>query len=332
VIARLVAGGRERAEEIAQTVRERAPRFALIAARGSSDNAARYAKYLFGAHNRLAVGLAAPALHTIYRAPPDLRDALVVGVSQSGQSPDVVAVVADAAGQGAVTVALTNDEASPLAEVAAACLPLGAGEERAVAASKTYTSQVAAFAMLSAALEGDDRRWGEIAAVPDAMAAALEAGGAAAAAARRLAAATRIAVLGRGFNFATAFEVALKLKETSYVAAEPYSWADFLHGPVAIVEPGFPVVLVAPGGELDEDALEAARGLAARGAVIAAISDRDDLLGGAAVALRLPQSLPEWLSPLAAVVPGQLLALELATARGLDPDRPRGLAKVTRTR
>ena len=331
VVERLLAGGRPAAEEIAARVRAAAPRFALLAARGSSDNAARYAKYLFGAHNRIAVGLAAPALHTIYGSAPDLGGALVIGISQSGQSPDVVAVVRDAAAQGAVTVALTNDVGSPLARAAGMCLPLGAGEERAVAASKTYTSQLAALAMLSTALSGDARRWAELLAIPQAMRAALGAAAEARRHAPRLAGAPRIVVLGRGFNFATAFEAALKLKETCYTAAEAYSWADFLHGPIALLEPGFPVLVAAPAGVAATDVAAIADTLHERGALVSVISDDDALLARADLPLPLGATVPEWLSPLTAVIPAQLLALATAEAQGGDPDRPRGLAKVTLT-
>jgi glucosamine--fructose-6-phosphate aminotransferase (isomerizing) len=331
VIAGMIARERSQVEAIAAEVRRRRPRFALIAARGSSDNAARYAKYLFGARHRLAVGLAAPALYTMYGASPDVSDALVIGVSQSGESPDVVAVVEDAARQGALTVALTNEPGSPLARAAAMCLALGAGEERAVAASKTYSSQLCAFSMLSAALGEDEQAWRELAAIPDAMRSALDAAGAARAGAPSLRGASRIAVLGRGFNFATAFEAALKLKETCYLAAEPYSWADFLHGPIAMLDQLFPVLLIAPSGAASVDAADIAAILAERGALSAVVSDRDDLLSRAAIQLRLP-SAPDWLTPLVAILPCQLLALSLALAKNHDPDAPRGLHKVTRTR
>lgn len=331
VVQRLLTTGRATAEAIAERVRAARPRFALLAARGSSDNAARYAKYLFGAHNRIAVGLAAPALHTIYGAAPDLSAALVIGISQSGQSPDVVAVVRDATAQGAVTVALTNDAGSPLARAATMTLPLGAGEERAVAASKTYTSQLAALAMLSTALDGAPARWAELLAMPDAMRAALAAAPAARQHAPRLAGAPRIVVLGRGYNFATAFEAALKLKETCYTAAEAYSWADFLHGPIALLEPGFPVLVTAPSGVAAVDVAAIVDTLRARGALVSVISDDTALLARADLPLPLGATSPEWLSPLAAVIPAQLLALATAEAQGGDPDRPRGLAKVTLT-
>ncbi len=330
VIAGLISRERGRVEAIAAEVRAARPKFALIAARGSSDNAARYAKYLFGVHHKLAVGLAAPALYTMYGTAPEVSDALVIGVSQSGQSPDVVAVVAEGTRQNALTLALTNDPGSPLARAADLCFPLGAGEEAAVAASKTYTSQLAAMAMLSAALAGDEERWLELEKVPDAMRAALDAADAAQGGAGAIAGASRVAVLGRGFNFATAFEAALKLKETCYIAAEPYSWADFLHGPIAMLDRKCPVLLIAPSGVASADAGEIAATLAGRGAPVAVVSDRADLLARGDVRLAIPAA-PEWLSPLVAIIPCQLLALAVAAALGHDPDRPRGLAKVTLT-
>ena len=333
VVERLVREGRTRAEEIARAVRAARPRFAVIAARGSSDNAARYGAYLLGLQHRLAVGLALPSLHTVYGAPPELREALVIGISQSGESPDVVEVVSSAARQGALTVALTNEEGSPLAGAAGLCLPLRAGEERAVAASKTYASQLAALAMLSAALGGEEARWQELAALPAAIDAALGADAAARLAAARLRESTRAAVLGRGLGMGTAHEAALKLKETSYLAAEGASWADFLHGPIAMLDEGDPALVIAPGGAGAAAVEEVMDALAARGALLAVISDREELVARAALPLGLPAEavVPEWLSPLTTIVPAQLLALHLALARGGDPDRPRGLRKVTRT-
>lgn len=332
VLGRLVTEARGRVEEVAAAIRARSPAFALFAARGSSDNAARYAVYLFGAHNQLSVALAAPALHTLYGAAPRVDGALVVGVSQSGQSPDVRAVLEHARAQGALTLAIVNDESSPLAAAAELSLAVGAGDERAVAASKTYTGELTLLAMLSAALAEDDKRWEELTALPAAMAAAVEAAEPARNGAVLLTEASRVAVLGRGFNQSTAHEIALKLSETCYLAAEPWSWADFLHGPIAIVEPGFPVVVVAPSGRASDDAPDIIDDLRQRGATLVVASDRLDLLSSAAVALPLPTGVPEWLSPVTAVVPGQLLALALAQARGLDPDHPRGLRKVTLTR
>jgi glucosamine--fructose-6-phosphate aminotransferase (isomerizing) len=331
-LGRLLKDGRESAERIAEAVRAFAPRFVVIAARGSSDNAARYAQYLFGAHNRLPVCLATPSLFTYYEAAPSLSGALVVGVSQSGQSPDIVAVVESGRKQGALTLAITNRPGSPLAAAAEHTLPLLAGEERAVAATKTYTTQLCALAMLSAALEGGEARWTELRAVPGLVEQAIAGNTGVHGKVDRYRYADHFAVVGRGFNYSTAFEVALKMKETSYLVAEPYSPADLLHGPVAMIDRGFPVLLVAPSGRVLSDVAQLASQLEQRSAELLAISDDAGVLGRARVGLPLPAGMPEWLSPMVAVVPGQMFAVALARARGLDPDQPRGLHKVTETR
>jgi glucosamine--fructose-6-phosphate aminotransferase (isomerizing) len=331
-LSRLLKEGRAEAERIAARVQAHAPRFVVIAARGSSDNAARYAQYLFGAHNRLPVCLATPSLFTFYDAPPSLAGALVVGVSQSGQSPDIVAVVESGRKQGALTLAITNRPGSPLSAAAEHTLPLLAGEERAVAATKTYTTQLCALAMLSAALEGSEARWAELSRVPDLVDRAIALNTGMDAKVARYRYAEHFAVVGRGFNYSTAFEVALKMKETSYLVAEPYSPADLLHGPMAMIDRGFPVLLVAPSGRVLSDVAQLAGQLEQKSAEIVAISDDAAVLGRARVALPLPGDMPEWVSPMVAVVPGQMFAVALARTRGLDPDQPRGLNKVTETR
>lgn len=330
-LGRLLREGRERAEEIAARIRERAPRYVVIAARGSSDNAARYAQYLFGAHNRLPVCLATPSLYTAYAAGPSLADALVIGVSQSGRSPDIVSVLEAGRRDGSLTVAITNEPGSPLARAAEHVLPLLAGPEQAVAATKTYTSSLAALAMLSTALAGRAEPWSELAAVPAHVSRALEANGELSSKVARYLYAEHFVVVGRGFNYSSAFEIALKLKETSYLVAEPYSPADLLHGPVAMIDRGFPALVVAPSGRVLSDLASLIDTLDARHAELVAVSDDAAVLGRARVALPLPAGIPEWLSPLVAVVPGQLFASALARTRGLDPDRPRGLTKVTET-
>jgi glucosamine--fructose-6-phosphate aminotransferase (isomerizing) len=330
-LSRLLRDGRAKAEEIAARIRERAPRYVVIAARGSSDNAARYAQYLFGAHNRLPVCLATPSLFTAYGAGPSLAGALVVGVSQSGRSPDIVAVLEAGRREGSLTVAITNEPASPLAQAAEAVLPLLAGPERAVAATKTYTTSLGALAMLSAALESDASRSAELERVPAFVAAGIEMNGSLAEKVARYRYAEHFVVVGRGFNYSTAFEVALKMKETSYLVAEPYSPADLLHGPVAMIDRGFPVLVVAPSGRVLADLVSFVDKLEERHAELVAISDDTSVLDRARVGLPLPSGVPEWLSPLVAVVPGQLFAVALARTRGLDPDQPRGLSKVTET-
>lgn len=332
ILAALLARGREPAEKVAAGLRGRPIRFAVLAARGSSDNAARYGQYLLGLHNSLVAALAAPSLFTQYRATPSLADALVIGISQSGQSPDIVEVLRQARAQGAPTLALTNEPGSPLASAAEFVFPLLAGAERAVAATKTYTAQVLALAMISTALRGEKAAWDELASVPSQVAAAIDANAATPAAAARFREQTGLLVLGRGLNLATASEIALKIQETTGVMAQAYSSADFLHGPMAILMRNLPVLVAAPGPRAFED-LDAVLGLVQQThASLLAISDRREILDAAEVAMPLPGGTPEWLSPLVAVVPGQLFALGLCVARGLDPDAPRGLRKVTLTR
>ncbi len=317
---------------IAEKIRARQIAYVLIAARGSSDNAATYAKYVFASFNRLTVALAAPSLFTIYQLPPNLQGALVIGISQSGESPDIVAVVEEARRQGAPTIAITNAENPPLARAAEDVIHLHAGEEKSIAATKTYTTQLAALALFSARLARDSARERELDALPAAMARTLALEEPLAQNAARWNALERSVVIGRGYNYATAFEIALKLKELAYLSAEPYSAADFMHGPIASISPGVGVIVIAPRGRAAENLRATAEQLRARGADVVLISDDADVLGAANVPIQLPASVSEWLSPLTAVIPGQLLALHLARVKGFDPDHPRGLTKVTRTR
>jgi glucosamine--fructose-6-phosphate aminotransferase (isomerizing) len=328
----LLTDGADEVEEVARALRRRPVRHVVIAARGSSDNAARYAQYVFGAFNRLTITLATPSLFTRYGAPPRMEDALVVGISQSGQSPDLVAVVEEGRRQGCPTLAITNAPGSPLTTVADHTLLLRAGPERSVAATKTYTAQLLSLAMLSVAAAGDAKRKDELQAVPEQVSAALATGeGALAAAAATLAGAGHGVVIGRGFNYATAFEIALKAKELAYFAAEPYSAADFQHGPVALIDTGFAAIVVNVRGAVSAEVEESLRAMAERGARSVVLSNLDSSLALASAPLQLPAGIPEWLSPIAAVVPGQLLAFHLSRQRGFDPDQPRGLSKVTRT-
>jgi glucosamine--fructose-6-phosphate aminotransferase (isomerizing) len=332
VLARLLDEQAQNAIRIADAIRERDVCYAVFAARGTSDNAARYAQYLFGSLNRLSVALATPSLFSIYHTPPRLREALVLGISQSGQSPDIVSVVKEGRRQGALTVAVTNTPDSPLGRAAEYILALGAGEEKAIAATKSYTAQLVALALLSAQLADDDDLLSELQRVPAAVEKTLALEEPIARAAQRYAHAEACVVLGRGYNYATAFEIALKLKELAYILADPYSSADFRHGPVAIVERGFPVIAVAPTGAVYNDVTTLLQELNARDAEIIVISDQEEALRLARVPLTLPVALPEWLSPLTGVVPGQLLALHATLSKGYNPDHPRGLTKVTKTR
>ncbi len=331
VIRRLLDAETERVAEIGASLAKRNIQYVVIAARGTSDNAARYAQYVFGAQNQLTVALATPSLYSIYRHPPRLGGALVIGISQSGQSPDIVSVLQEASQQGAATVAVTNELQSPLAAAADHVIELHAGPERSIAATKTYTAQLAALALLSLSLNGTPPRPHALDAVPEAMEKALASEPKAQAAARLAAGSNRCVVVGRGFNYATAFEVALKMKELAYVEAEPYSSADFMHGPIAMVEPGFPVVIVSVGETMRGEMAALGESVREQGANLIVLGDDASVRRPGDAWIPIPGDLPEWLTPLIAVVPGQLLAYHLTLARGSNPDQPRTIRKVTLT-
>lgn len=328
--SRMLAESRATVTAIAARVRAAKARGLVIVARGSSDHAALYAKYLFGVRNRMMVALAAPSLFTNYARPPRLDGQCVIGISQSGASPDVIAVIEEAKRQGAFTVALTNDPGSSLAGAAELVMPLGAGLERSVPASKTYTASLLALALISQALDPDPSFEASLGQVPPALAAALEQDSEL----DRLVPALlgpRAIVLGRGFNFSTAEEIALKLTETSYVLARAWSVADFAHGPIAVVEPGFPVVLVDGGGQVSHDVRSIGARLVDLGCRVVRLIDGLALDGDPETRVSVESGLPEELTPLTLAVLGQLLAHRVAAARGIDPDQPRALNKVTRS-
>jgi glucosamine--fructose-6-phosphate aminotransferase (isomerizing) len=318
--------------QLAVQIQRQEINYVLIAARGTSDNAGRYANYLMGAFNGLPVALAAPSLYTIYRHPPRLKNALVIGISQSGKSPDIVSVLDDAKRQGALTAAITNFADSDLAQQADFVVELHAGEERSIAATKTYTSELMAIAMLGAELAGNAEMQTALAGVPAAVAQVLTVAPMVAQAVERYRYMASCVVIGRGFNYASAFELALKLKELTYTNAEPYSSADFLHGPLALIENGFPAIVVTPTGAMLPEIRQFIRILRQREAEPVVISDDTETLALGRIQLPLKATLPEWLSPLTVIVPGQLFAMYLAYARDYDPDHPRGLRKVTETR
>ena len=332
-IASLLVSQRKTVERIAAEIRKRDIQYVFLAARGTSDNAGRYANYLLGAQNGLPLALATPSLFTYYGRPPTLRGALVVGISQSGQSPDIVSVLEEGRRQGCMTLAVTNEPNSPLAQSADFLVDIQAGAEKAVAATKTYTTELMSVAMLSAALGENKKRWEDLKKVADWMRSALKQNDLIEQTAQRYRYMDRTVVLGRGFNYSTAFEWALKLKELTYIIAEPYSSADFAHGPIAMVDSGFPVMAVAPKGKVFQTMLDALKHLRADfGAELVVISNDKRALSLAQMPLAIPADVPEWLSPLVAILPAQLFAYHLTVAKGFDAERPRGLRKVTETR
>ena len=318
--------------EIAKAIKARNVQYAFLAARGTSDNAGRYANYLWGAHNQLPLALAAPSLFTFYQSPPRLQNALVVGVSQSGQSPDIVSVLEEGRKQNCLTLAITNIPDSPLARAADFVLDIQAGAEKAVAATKTYTTELMSIAMLSAALSDSKECWAQLASVPEWAQYVLKLDESIAQMAQRYRYMTHCVVLGRGFNYATAYEWALKLKELTYTIAEPYSSADFQHGPIAMVEGGFPILAVAPKGKVFDSMKEMLTRLRNQhGAELVLISDDVDSLALAQSPIQLPPQIPEWLTPLVGIIPAQLFACHLTTVKGYDTEKPRSITKVTET-
>ncbi|MFT7619667.1 MAG: glucosamine--fructose-6-phosphate aminotransferase (isomerizing) [Planctomycetota bacterium] len=331
VLRRMLNHGFDHITNVADVIAQREFNFAYIVARGSSDNAGLYAKYLLGAENGLAVGMAAPSLWTQYHQPPRLKNSLIIAISQSGESTDLIKVLEDARRQGATTVAISNSPKSPLASASEFVIDINAGAEHAIAATKTYTATLFALACLAAGMNKNEKLVEALQAVPDEVEAALELDAKAAQTASALRDANYCVVIGRGYNFATAYEWALKLKELAYIVAEPYSAADFRHGPLAIVGNGFPILGINVEGCVSQDVsvllneMKESKG--------ARIFSAGNVQQDQAVAeLSLPFACKsESTSPIAAVIPGQLLAWHLATVRGLDPNSPRGLSKVTKT-
>lgn len=332
VIARLLESQRAVAIQIAEAIRAFAPHFVCIAARGTSDNAARYAQYLLAIHVRKQVALATPSIHTLYDVAPDLSRALVIGISQSGQSQDIRHVLDDAHRQGALTVSITNAPQSPLAQLAQYHLDLCAGEEISVAATKSYTAQLAAIALLATEWVRDAMMSDDLAKLPNLLRDTLDQYDNMPLWVERYRYADRYAVLGRGYNFCTAYEISLKVKELCYVTAEGYSEADFRHGPIAMIQQGFPVLVIAPRGRTLANMRDLLAVLGEKQAERLVITNEMSLGAVARRLLPIPQNIPEWLTPLVTVIPGQLFALHLASARDLPVDTPRGLNKVTDTR
>jgi glucosamine--fructose-6-phosphate aminotransferase (isomerizing) len=342
VVARILTAAPHDLREVASAVRHARPRFAVIAARGTSDHAANYAQYMMETHLGLPTGLAKPSVTTIYERPLRWKGGLLLAISQSGQSPDIVAVVAAARAAGALTVAITNHPDSPLGEAAEHVLPCRAGRELAVPATKTYVAQLAVVAALVEAIRPSTDLAHGLARLPDDLRATLrdtdrwlagEEGTRASpgpTAVRAFARANRALVVSRGYNLATALELALKFKETVGLFAEAYSTADFAHGPVVLAQPRIPVLAIRPDGPMGGLVDETLQQTGARGGTPVVIGGPE--AAGRAGALVLPHDLPEALTPIVYVVPGQLLVEAVARQRGISPDAPPGLDKVTRTR
>lgn len=330
VLRSLSIDGSDPINRVAAAIRGRRPRFVLLVARGTSDHAALYAKYLIEIRLGLPTGLASPSTFTVYGARPDLRDVLVLAVSQSGGSPDLVGSVEAARECGALCVALTNNAGSALAEAAEFHVDIRAGHERAVAATKTYTAELLALYLLLEAVrtgsEADGRN--AVAPLPDLLHGLIaDSTPVVAAAAPRYRFAAQLITTARGYSYATAREAALKLMETSYLAAQAFSGADLLHGPMALVDQEMPVIAIVARGQAEAAMQPVMERLVRGGGDVLVVGEGPS---GVATSLPIPQ-VAEELSPILEIVPLQLLARDLAVARGSNPDAPRGLSKVTET-
>jgi glutamine---fructose-6-phosphate transaminase (isomerizing) len=317
-----------RSSEVARLAEQ--TRQVLFIARGTSDNAAVYGSYLIQAYGRRLTTLAQPSIATTYRSRLDLDGVLAVALSQSGQTEEIVATLDWARDCGARTLAITNGAGSALAQSADVAFVTQAGTERAVPATKTFTTQLAALAVLAIGL-GADLDPGELRAVPAAVAGMLDQPSALGDIVEDLADIPGVVVSGRGLAYSAALELALKLKEACYLHAMGLSYADLLHGPIAVVDADTPAIIVAAdAGPTLPGTVDLARRVRAAGAPAYGVGGGDELARACSRALPGPR-LPEWLAPLGLIVPGQLLTEALARRLGLDPDNPRGLSKITQT-
>lgn len=339
-VERLVRDGLGPVRAAAAELRRADPAWVRFVARGTSDHAAIYGRYLVETRLGIPAGLAAASVTTVYGSRLRWSGGAVIAISQSGRSPDLRAVVEAARTGGAATIAITNDPSSPLADAAATCIPVLAGPEHAVAATKTYVACLVAVAALVALTADDRATLAALPTLPDALATALRLAGpwvSGSGIVESFAASDRALVTSRGYDLATALEIAIKLQETAGLFADGHSTADLEHGPVALAAPSVPVLAVRPDGAMGasiDGALERVRATGARPWIVGGqeAPASPDAAEAATHSLRLPLPVPDVLSPAVLVLPGQVLAEAVSRARGRDPDMPDGLTKVTLTR
>jgi glucosamine--fructose-6-phosphate aminotransferase (isomerizing) len=329
-LERTIREERGKVERLGAFLKARDVDLIVLVARGSSDNAALFGRYLLEITTGIPVSLSAPSVHTLYGARLKLQRALVVGVSQSGEGEDINMVLEAARAGGAYTVGITNEAASTMTQVVDETLLMHGGRERSVAATKTFTGQMMLFYMLAAALAGS-ASVPRHEAIPELAARALEQQHHIGELVERYVFMENCVVVGRGLSYANAYELALKLMETCYVVAERFSSADFLHGPLAMVERHFPVIFFAPGGVMLDGIRELIERLNELRADTLVITGEQEVAEKCTRAILLPGEIDEFLAPIPYIIPGQLFAALLADAKGLDPDAPRSLSKVTRT-
>ena len=326
ILERILNEGWAEVLSASRALREDGLRSVMIAARGTSDNAALYAKYLFEVLLGVPTALASPSAFTLYESRMNLEEVLVMGISQSGESQDVLETVRRSRELGATTLTVTNNEGSSMAEAAQHHFFLRAGKEESVA-TKTYTAELLVLYLLVSALKGESQG-DEVRGLPELSRGVLEAEWEGT---ERYRYAEYMVMTSRGYNLATAEEAALKIMETTYVVAQAFSEADLRHGPIAMIGRDFPVLGIAPFGKMQPGMRSLVEDLRDRGAELLLVSDDEDMLKKASATFSVPSSLPEELSPILYAIPIQLLAETLARLKGLNPDTPRGLSKVTET-
>ncbi len=315
---------------ICREINKRNINFILIAARGTSDNAATFGKYLFEYINGIPSGLAAPSLFTLYKKKLNLKNALVIGISQSGESPDVVEVLKQSKKQGAYCVAITNQKESEITKNADVVLYCYAGKEKSVPATKTYTAELALLYLLSFHLAKKKKELELFNKVPEYIEKILLQKKYIQEKVEQYKFIDKCIVLGRGLNYATALETALKIKETSYLKAEALSGADFMHGPIAVIDKNFPVILFAPPDATFNSMFEVAKKLKQKQAERIIVSSEKKILKLATLPIEMPK-IETIFTPIIYIITGQLFAFYLCITKGYNPDKPRGLNKITQT-
>ena len=328
VLERTIAAEREKMIPLGDFLRQKDIDLIILVARGSSDNAALFGRYLLEVTTGIPVSLSAPSVFTLYNAKLRLKRAVVIGVSQSGEGDDINHVLERAKSFGAFTIAITNEGSSTMSQIADETLLIHAGREKSVAATKTYTGQMLHFYMLANAI-GDKRL--DVHKIPEFTKKALELEEKVKEMVQRYIFMENCVVVGRGMNYGNSYELALKLMETCYVVAERFSSADFFHGPLAIVERRFPVILFAPKGVTKQSSVDLLNRLHELNADSLSITNDDEVGQLATHQIILPSEIDEFLSPIPFIIPAQLFAAHLSEAKGLDPDEPRSLAKITKT-
>ncbi|HEY8560560.1 MAG TPA: SIS domain-containing protein [Pyrinomonadaceae bacterium] len=328
VLERTIQAERAKLEKLGDFLRNRDVDLIVLVARGSSDNASLFGRYLLEITTGIPVSLSAPSVFTLYGAKLNLKRAVVIGVSQSGEGTDINAVLESAKNAGAFTIGITNEADSSMAKIADETLLIHAGREKSVAATKTYTGQMLHFYMLASALADSKIEFERI---PHFSAQALQLKSNVEELVKRYVFMENCVVVGRGLNYGNSYELALKLMETCYVVAERFSSADFFHGPLAIVERRFPAILFAPTGVTRQSNLDLLERLHELHADCLTITNDVEISRKSPRVLQMPAEIDEFLSPIPFIVPAQLFAALLAQEKGIDADAPRSLSKVTKT-